>query len=1134
MATPINKFVAYNSQDIKDTNINIIEDELCGIAQMDAWHDHKTITGLSNDMIINLVNGYTNVQCGKPSRDEDAYMFSKLMKDGQDTKYCRVQLINDLNADPLLQPVSINGVEVSGLYEFKDAAQPPFTDIVSNRYKVIYCNTESNAPYSLIQAALNSQGIFDDYFLIKDTAKSDYSADIRKTGQGGVSNPDQKVCSLLTGPGIYDPGPTTTPYTQAGIDQGLTDFKKSVFGIINFNDANDCIVHYPEWKKDTYTKYEPIERLIYSKYDCKMVATTDGPVSDPKKYITQTNSTFYIKDGENVFYVNKTNSDKATDLSELAFNEKLEKIGSHRFPPGTQFPFPEASHIVNTSGIKKIFSKKVGDSGQALYTLRDVISYKEYNGQNELVDKKTNGIHGFVSYDRVAIVASIFYGAPISIFINENGFVMYISKNLIDSVSNVSMKYSKSIDEIKSKIAKIDTLRQAVNTNQLQSGIDDIRNKSDTFSVFLNIVTNNFNDNVNKISTESSRDNVKAVKFDKEYKSWLSNLYIYNQLGNAFGDFLKQGYNYDNLMTFLNGLLGEFGQLQYRQDKQEYINAKNAYDTYNSAMDGVDTSALQTAMENAFVNLEGIIKSDVDILNRTISFYNQLQSILNEISLMNDIYTTTVEQYSFDSIQGLKTTSDDEKKMNGFLKKKNAQIADSIANIRFAQALQNPSCLSSLLSCFGSSKLPYIGPFYQICKYYQYTSSIDGIIGGYDTFLTTIFSISKPQLFISNIDSLRNKLYIDNTTTDPDNHTLNLSSETVQKFETSYTNIVQKLRLVGGKKTRVNRRNNKRTIKRHPMIVKGGMSEREREYYGDWAKKYLTLNSFISILQLYKFEISKYSEIPLLKMMLQTLEENTFTKQLIQYGYNQIIDNKMKTFGYQLPVLTNIYKKLYSIQKEEKTVFNISNKTNESLNLEQDEITSFNLFLNNIYGLFNHKLFKYIMIQMVLSKSNEDVPILNNINEIELKKLETFINEYYKKYIVSTINESNFNNIIKLFMINNADFDAIKTEFNILNTIAINDSHIDTNNYLIDYLNAYVSAFPSPLPPTQLPTIFNIPTATTDVKPPVTGTRKRGRYEEIDYNSDQQIFKKPAIPVGKGGNNGKKFAKKTRKNKSIK
>jgi hypothetical protein len=246
----------------------------------------------------------------------------------------------------------------------------------------------------------------------------------------------------------------------------------------------------------------------------------------------------------------------------LAFNEKLEKIGSHRFPPGTQFPFPEASHIVNTSGIKKIFSKKVGDSGQALYTLRDVISYKEYNGQNELIDKKTNGIHGFVSYDRVAIVASIFYGAPISIFINENGFVMYISKNLIDSVSNVSMKYSKSIDELESKIAKIETLsRQVVNT-KLQSGIDDIRNNYNTLSVFLNTVTNNFNDViVNKISKESSRDNIKAVKFDKEYKLWLSKLYIYNQLGNAFGDFLKQGYNYDNLMNFLNGLLVEFGKI---------------------------------------------------------------------------------------------------------------------------------------------------------------------------------------------------------------------------------------------------------------------------------------------------------------------------------------------------------------------------------------------------------------------------------------------------------------------------------------------------------------------------------------------------------------------------------------------
>jgi hypothetical protein len=119
-------------------------------------------------------------------------------------------------------------------------------------------------------------------------------------------------------------------------------------------------------------------------------------------------------------------------------------------------------------------------------------------------------------------------------------------------------------------------------------------------------------------------------------------------------------------------------------------------------------------------------------------------------------------------------------------------------------------------------------------------------------------------------------------------------------------------------------------------------------------------------------------------------------------------------------------------------------------------------------------------------------------------------------------------------MINNTEFEAIKTEYNILNTIAINESHVDTNNYLIDYLNAYVSAFPSPLPPTQLPTVFNIPTATTGVKASDTVTKKRGRYEDEDIaDRNEPIFKKRAIPVA-GGNSGKKFTKKTRKNKSIK
>jgi hypothetical protein len=76
-----------------------------------------------------------------------------------------------------------------------------FTNWVDNRYDVMYCFTPEkgqNPGVSLIQLALNSQGITEDYFVIKDTAYGNYADDIRRTGGGGVQKPDQKITTLLT------------------------------------------------------------------------------------------------------------------------------------------------------------------------------------------------------------------------------------------------------------------------------------------------------------------------------------------------------------------------------------------------------------------------------------------------------------------------------------------------------------------------------------------------------------------------------------------------------------------------------------------------------------------------------------------------------------------------------------------------------------------------------------------------------------------------------------------------------------------------------------------------------------------------------------------------------------------------
>jgi len=1040
MATPIdekrdNPYVAYSNYDKETINMVLLEKELCSIAQMDAWHDHHTISGLGGYEISNLVKGHTRIQCDKPRGNEDDFMFSKLIKGDSDTRYCRVP--EDIESDT-------NNIEKikDRIYKLKN--DTIFTEWVDKRYTVMYCDTTGTSyNNSLIQGALHSQGIDDDYFLIKDTAKSNYSNDIKNTGINEMNelndtdpiNPNQTVTNLLTSAGIYDPGPTTTPYTQSGVEQGfIGEETKSKFGILNFGNASEAITHYPPWE-DVSTKFDPVERLIYSKFDCKMVATTNGTIGEPAKYITQTNSTLYIKDESSVFYVNKSNSDKATDLTELEFKEKLEKIGSHRFPPGTQFPFPEAKNIALKSGIKKIFSKKVGDSGQALQTLRHAINYKELiDGQ--LIDKTSNGIHGFVSYDRVAIVSSIIYGAPIVIFITERGFVIYISNNLIEKISKPETKFAKMQSDYVSKIEKI-----RASNNKLQDTIESLKTVFETYNEykdkfynFLNNVIVSFNGNIQNIT---GRDNVKASKYDKEYKLWLSKLYIYNQLANAIGNFEKRYTTFESLFDGNNFITSD--QTQSIDKINTLIDQPNIFTPEN--------------FTNIFINSEQQFKTKLDELDNVLLEFKKIQLNIDELSQIYDIYTDITSTTSFDSIQGLNTNSSDEKKINSILKKQNPQIADSIASITIAEVFQNPGCLSSFLTCFSSSKMPSFGPFYEICRFYQNLQGIDSIIDAHKEFMINVREISRPQLFYTQMEQIIVQLENNIASSDKDNALLYLSNDTIEKLlNICYRQI--RSTITGGKRhrhTKKGKGKKKRITKKKYILIKGGS--------GESLYNYLIFNSFVSILQLYQLEIKTLTSVRNNDMEIQKIVNIDFIddmindietryKDTIAYesiiglkGLNEIFNESILSYDNDIiNQLNEIRDKLFTIQKK-----------NEDIKIEYSEITGFNLFTNNIVGPFNTLLFNYIETFLLLNQlqyTNDNEKYTDYEKYLEELKIKIDI---YDKNVIINYGLQGYNDVLTTFK---KESNEIQLRYELTNLdLSIKETSNDINEVFIDYVD---------------------------------------------------------------------------------
>jgi hypothetical protein len=1052
---PDNPYVAYNREYSGDTDYNIIEDELCGIAQMDAWHDHHNIPGLKAHAIKDGVNKYTTKPCDKPANDEDDFLFQKITKNKQYNKYCRVpsDIVFEVRGN-ILKNVQIGGTDVDSVYEFMsdNILQEIFTPMVLFRYNVLYCDTKVDTGYSKIQAALNSQGIFDDYFLIKDTAKSNYPDDLKKTGNvivgDSLNNPNQKVTSLLTAQGIYDPGPTTTPYTPSGAEYGFKDANtKSKFGIIDFGNSIESITEYPRWVRDEpYKKYHKFESLLYSKYNNIMVGSTDGAETNVKKYITETNSTFYINDNNNVFYVNKTNSDKATELAELVLTEKLEKIGSHRFPPGTQFPFPEATHIITQSGGKKFFSKKVGDNSQLNKTLCPKIYYKELNveeGREILENKVTNGIHGFVSFDRVAIVTSLFHGSPIVIFSTTNGFVIFISKNLINKISSPATIYEKTYKEFETKkqkitqmynehqtfyalISRLDTLESTLNTNKA------------SLIGFLNSVNISFTEKVNAIhAVARGRSSVKSDSYDREYKLWLSKLYIYNQLGNAFGNLKK------NDVLSGNSLEQLFNDAIAIDTISDYANIKVDYDDYNSRK----TSDVPANDNDIIINIK-TINEKIIILDDNIKKFTILNNYLDEIKLINNIYITEITKYKFETILALNTNVNDEKIINKYLKEQNPQIADSISGANISAGFQNPSCASSLFSFFGSSKIPHFGPIHEICKYYQYIPNT--IIDSYKNFLEKIKSISNVSLYEKQLTYLRDKITKDGgDSNDSDEHILNLSDETRTNISGCYNAAL--------------------------AIQSGGEQPRKKIKIEDFnLQEYLEFNSFVCILQFYSYIIQYYSRYNFNIQIINDIITHGLSSSIIKQengniiGCNEIINNEIlkklsiETFTISIETFTKLQQDLHRI-------------TNLYVNNTFNEITSYNLFVNNIVGLFNIKLFKLIILTLiknnvytkdVINKRNRDhdddddikltsfakeeiqIQIDEMVNYINRNKQNAYKNYYsfisFKTNIIDVIeNHPEKTQLIKqievLYEITNTRDSKINGLINELNTIPANE-----------------------------------------------------------------------------------------------
>jgi len=1004
-----------------DNNVNQ-KKELCDIAQKDAWHDHHSIKGLTKTDIKSGVNGYipSPTTCGihNDDGDEDRFMGLKLLEDPRNIALCKPSdktiiegYCKDLDDD---------------IYQLENTSQY-FTNWVDERYKVLYCfnqgETGQGGQGSIIQKALNKMGITQDYFFIKDTGYSSYAKDIRQTipGEG-----KQKITTLLTSAGIYDPGPTNTPFTDTGVEQGFKDNLNSKFGILDFSSLQETVTEYPAWINSTtdLDKYSPSEKLLYSKYNCKMIVTTDN--TSVKSQIKLANSTLYIEDVDDaekstIYYIDKTNSDKATSVSELVLKEtyatsfKCGLFGKVALPPEYK-----GHRIVSSSGAKKYFSKKVGDQGQALQCLRSEINYLEYDHSSGLLNsKKSNGVHGFVSIDRCAVVAAIYYGVPIIIFNTKNGFVIYVSEKL------VNQSYLKELEDkqelVDKKKIQLIVLKETLLSEMKEETFDSVSTIIESFITSFNSWNQSFNSVIIDTTQRLSRT---SATLDTEYKLWLSKLYIWYQLAKLIETSFVSIQGYENLdlkplFTQYRNTIEESTQalidlsVDYNLDTIKaaavYLDKNSEPDETSHAMEVEYLSDFEKGLER--------ISTYIERLDQSLTI---LEDIKKKISIMEQIIKINENILSIIKMD-INTfgSTEDEKIIIQIVKKLNKGMSVAISDVTTAQTIINPNAIINLLSCFGSGKKVFsIGPLYLIIEHYQYQYFWDIIKNTLTIFFSNCSKLSinantklqfNARLSQMN-DQLENAINYKTNDTDKntvDNALLGLKNNVCNDLKVLYTTAIDIV--IGGKSEKYDK--NIQKLKKYT----GGIKP-DKEY----------IQNYLEFISLLSIETLRSTDTPSIDLF------NTDNKFLIEEVFKKYIqsENFQKKFFHEsiqffidcinfnnnisyFPLYLELYNLLFLLnsffkgEKEEDLIkyFNVLVdiiKINREKNLKtllqenNDDIieSRFDLLEYNIIGYYNNLYLRYLKLYMFIQRErgfDQDVD-----HDVDHSLIEEFvkINKY--------------------------------------------------------------------------------------------------------------------------------------------
>ena len=525
---------------------------------------------------------------------------------------------------------------------------------IKSRYEAFYIDRPQHKydlDRSLLQECFRSAGLLDDIFFICDVAYANVREDL-KFAKKEYSQTFYWVQNAQT---LYDPAGKTTwhsdkPYfeNESVDDEGNvihTSSPDSTTRILSKNHFKDnhsrfvfCwqnarkskITQYPKWSTDLFpTATTPYnyssnipELMLYTNKDLFLGirANKENPndyalhdayliITDPVKrgYYGYADKNLAAK-GSGILSASELASYRAKG-DEL---KKFVKFINESISATGQITPLFLDEVMNYSSIFQVLAKKVGDASQSISCCQKKINFQRFidnekgpKAPNNIMDFESNGNHAFVSFDRIAIFSALNFNAPIVIGNTQEGFTVFIQKELLNIHKQFDNFFKKDGDEYQL-------------LNQLKTTIENENGKQTFFTLNEELLTeiSNNKDSVKELILQACLNLNIIPNDDITYQIFLINYFNESNVLQIFSNISPDILNY-SIQDYLKKIVKIYN------DNLQKIKENNTL--------GIDFSDLIVIDETA-----NILKLMTNINNNIIKILEKINTKYNEILRENN------------------------------------------------------------------------------------------------------------------------------------------------------------------------------------------------------------------------------------------------------------------------------------------------------------------------------------------------------------------------------------------------------------------------------------------------------------------------------------------------------------------